>query len=135
MASTAQHAPQQLAGRGARQRPDQLHLTRILVCGQPCPAVLHERRLGHRAAVPQHHARFGRLAAIVVGDPDEYRGETAKAYVSVRPGETVSPEELVAFCKEQMAAYKYPRSVQIVGELPKTVTGKILRRELRDAAT
>lgn len=73
--------------------------------------------------------------AAVVGVPDEYRGETVKAYVSLQPDAAVEPAELVEFCKAQMAAYKYPRSVEIVGELPKTVTGKILRRELRDPAT
>ncbi|MEY4372399.1 MAG: hypothetical protein RL219_1168, partial [Actinomycetota bacterium] len=45
---------------------------------------------------------------------------------------TATPEEIIAFCKERMAAYKYPRQVEIVDELPKTTTGKILRRELRD---
>jgi len=68
----------------------------------------------------------------VVGVPDEKRGETVKAFVSVKPGASVTPEELIAHCKERMAAYKYPRSVELVDELPKTVTGKILRRELRD---
>ncbi|MCF3938232.1 class I adenylate-forming enzyme family protein [Gordonia tangerina] len=71
--------------------------------------------------------------AAVIGVPDEYRGETVKAYVSLQDGATVDTAELVEFCKEQMAAYKYPREVEIVCELPKTVTGKILRRELRDA--
>jgi len=66
-----------------------------------------------------------------VGVPDEYRGETVKAFVSLRSGEQVQPDELVAFCKERMAAYKYPRQVEILPELPKTVTGKLLRRELR----
>ena len=70
----------------------------------------------------------------VVGIPDEYRGETVKAFVSLRPGATATPEELTAHCKERMAAYKYPRLVELVDELPKTVTGKILRRELRDRA-
>jgi long-chain acyl-CoA synthetase len=69
--------------------------------------------------------------AAVIGIPDEYRGETVKAFVSLRPGEDVSEQELIAFCKERMAAYKYPRYVELVDELPKTVTGKILRRELR----
>ncbi len=69
--------------------------------------------------------------AAVIGIPDEYRGETVKAFVSLRPGEDVSEQELIAFCKERMAAYKYPRFVELVDELPKTVTGKILRRELR----
>src|SRR3954453_17636845 len=69
----------------------------------------------------------------VVGVPDEKRGETVKAYVSLKPGAEASPEELIAHCKERMAAYKYPRSVVLVDELPRTVTGKILRRELRSA--
>jgi len=69
--------------------------------------------------------------AAVVGVPDEYRGETVKAYVSLRPGATVTEQEMIEFCKQQMAAYKYPRSIQFVDDLPKTATGKILRRELR----
>ncbi|MGY1663654.1 AMP-binding protein [Geodermatophilus sp. SYSU D00705] len=68
----------------------------------------------------------------VVGVPDEKRGETVKAFVSLKAGADVTAEELIAHCKERMAAYKYPRQVEIVDELPKTVTGKILRRELRD---
>jgi long-chain acyl-CoA synthetase len=72
--------------------------------------------------------------AAVIGVPDEYRGETVKAFVSFRPGETATEAELIAFCKERMAAYKYPRSIELVEELPKTVTGKILRRELRQPA-
>jgi long-chain acyl-CoA synthetase len=70
----------------------------------------------------------------VVGVPDPYRGETVKAFVSLKAGASVQPEELIAFCKERMAAYKYPRQVEIVDEIPKTVTGKVLRRELRDQA-
>ncbi|GAA1315021.1 long-chain-fatty-acid--CoA ligase [Pseudonocardia xinjiangensis] len=69
--------------------------------------------------------------AAVVGVPDEYRGETVKAFVSLRPGRTVSAEELIAFARERMAAYKYPRQVEFLDEIPKTVTGKLLRRELR----
>jgi long-chain acyl-CoA synthetase len=69
--------------------------------------------------------------AAVVGVPDDYRGETVKAFVSLRPGAQAEPAELIQFCKERMAAYKYPRVVELVEELPKTVTGKILRRELR----
>jgi long-chain acyl-CoA synthetase len=70
--------------------------------------------------------------AAVVGVPDEYRGESVKAFVSLKPGTSATPEELIAFAKERMAAYKYPRTVELVDELPKTVTGKILRRELRE---
>jgi long-chain acyl-CoA synthetase len=67
----------------------------------------------------------------VVGVPDDKRGETVKAFVSTKAGTTVTAEELIAHCKERMAAYKYPRTVVLLDELPKTVTGKILRRELR----
>ncbi|MFE2375884.1 class I adenylate-forming enzyme family protein [Streptomyces sp. NPDC059398] len=72
--------------------------------------------------------------AAVVGIPDAYRGESVKAYVSLRPtgtGSAVTPAELAAYCKERLAAYKYPREVEILPELPKTTSGKILRRELR----
>ncbi|MFE4331126.1 AMP-binding protein [Streptomyces sp. NPDC056831] len=69
--------------------------------------------------------------AAVVGVPDAYRGETVRACVSLRPGATVEPEELAAYCKERLAAYKYPHEVEILAELPKTASGKILRRELR----
>ncbi len=72
--------------------------------------------------------------AAVVGVPDEYRGETVWAYVSLRPGAEAAPGELIAFCREQMAAYKYPRHVEVLPELPKTPTGKLLRRELREHA-
>jgi len=71
--------------------------------------------------------------AAVVGVPDQYRGETVKAYVSLKPGAVVTEEELIGFCKQQMAAYKYPRLIDFVEDLPKTTTGKILRRELRDS--
>ncbi|MFE2475454.1 AMP-binding protein [Streptomyces sp. NPDC059389] len=70
--------------------------------------------------------------AAVVGVPDPYRGESVKAYVSLRPGASAEPEELSAYCAERIAAYKYPREVEILPVLPKTTSGKILRRELRD---
>ncbi len=69
--------------------------------------------------------------AAVVGVPDAYRGETVKAYVSLRPGRSATAEELISFCRSQMAAYKYPRQIEFLDELPKTVSGKLLRRELR----
>jgi long-chain acyl-CoA synthetase len=68
----------------------------------------------------------------VIGVPDPERGETVKAFVSLKAGAAVTPEELIAYGRETMAAYKYPRTVEIIDELPKTTTGKILRRELRD---
>ncbi|GHF80371.1 class I adenylate-forming enzyme family protein [Streptomyces thermodiastaticus] len=69
--------------------------------------------------------------AAVVGVPDGYRGETVKAFISLRPGAEADPAELAAYCKERLAAYKYPRQVEILPDLPKTASGKILRRELR----
>jgi len=69
--------------------------------------------------------------AAVVGVPDPYRGETVKAFVSLRAGQSTDEATLIAFCKQRMAAYKYPRQVEILDELPKTDSGKILRRELR----
>jgi long-chain acyl-CoA synthetase len=70
--------------------------------------------------------------AAVIGVKDDYRGETVKAFVSLKPGTSANEEELIEFCKSKIAAYKYPRSVEIVDEVPKTVTGKFLRRALRD---
>ncbi|MEV7241093.1 AMP-binding protein [Streptomyces sp. NPDC093248] len=72
--------------------------------------------------------------AAVVGVPDGYRGETVKAYISLRPGADPDPDELAVYCKERLAAYKYPRQVEILPDLPKTASGKILRRELRTRA-
>lgn len=69
--------------------------------------------------------------ACVVGVPDEYRGETVKAFVTLKPGAEATSVELIEHCKPLLAAYKYPRLVEIVDELPKTATGKVLRRELR----
>ncbi|MCI9888516.1 AMP-binding protein [Micrococcales bacterium 31B] len=70
----------------------------------------------------------------VVGVPDPYRGENVKAYVSLHPGAEVSPDEIKAFARERMAAYKYPRVVEILDDLPKTTSGKIMRRMLQDLA-
>ncbi len=66
----------------------------------------------------------------VVGVPHESHGEEIKAYVIRKPGATVTEDELVAWCKEQMASYKYPRIVEFRDSLPMTATGKILKREL-----
>src|SRR3989441_2242472 len=74
--------------------------------------------------------------AAVVGVPDTYRGETVVAYVALKSGfeEKVTTSELIDFCKQRMANYKYPRHIEIMDDLPKTPTGKFLRRELRDKA-
>ncbi|GAA4544953.1 class I adenylate-forming enzyme family protein [Pseudonocardia xishanensis] len=70
--------------------------------------------------------------AAVVGVRDPYRGETVKAFVSLRPGTEVSEDELIEFCRRRMAAYKYPRVIEFMAEIPKTASGKVLRRLLRD---
>ena len=66
----------------------------------------------------------------VAGIPDPYRGETVKAWVVVKPGETLTEEEVKAWCQDRLAKYKIPTQVEFRSELPKTTVGKILRREL-----
>jgi long-chain acyl-CoA synthetase len=66
----------------------------------------------------------------VAGIPDPYRGETVKAWIVLKPGETATAEEIKSFCKESLAAYKVPTHYEFRSELPKTTVGKILRREL-----
>ena len=75
------------------------------------------------------HPGIGEVA--VIGKPDERLGEEVVAVVAPAPGVSLTPEEVIAFAKERMAAYKYPREVRIVDELPKGPTGKILKTELR----
>jgi len=67
----------------------------------------------------------------VIGVPDEKWGEAIKAVVSLIPGKSLPEEELIAFCRDNMASYKKPKSVDFVDELPKNNYGKILKRELR----
>lgn len=69
--------------------------------------------------------------AAVIGREDERLGEEVVAYVSLKPACTTTEDELIAYCKERLAAYKYPRAVSILSELPKGPTGKILKRELK----
>jgi len=69
--------------------------------------------------------------AAVIGRPDERLGQEIVAVVVVKPGADVTRDDLVAYCKERLAAYKYPREVRFVDELPKGPTGKILKKELR----
>ena len=70
--------------------------------------------------------------ACVVGVPDEYRGETGKAFVSLVPDTSATPEELIDSCRVRMAVHRYPCRVEIRDELPQNTSGKLLRRELRD---
>jgi long-chain acyl-CoA synthetase len=68
----------------------------------------------------------------VAGIPDQTKGEVVKAWVVLRPGQTVSEADLRAFSREKLAPYKVPAHVEFRTELPKTMVGKVLRRELRD---
>ena len=68
----------------------------------------------------------------VIGVPDEVKGERVKAFVVSRPGTTLSDEELKVFCRQRLAPYKVPSQIELVGELPKTQVGKVLRRALKE---
>ncbi|MFD5398635.1 hypothetical protein ACFWJW_31040 [Streptomyces sp. NPDC127097] len=69
--------------------------------------------------------------AAVIGRPDDRLGEEVIAVVSLKRGAAATAEDLTAHCKERLAAYKYPREIRIVAELPKGPTGKILKKALR----
>lgn len=68
--------------------------------------------------------------AVVVGLPDTYAGESIKAYVVLKEGETATAEEVIDFCKGELAKFKVPKAIEFRSELPKTIIGKILRRVL-----
>jgi long-chain acyl-CoA synthetase len=71
------------------------------------------------------------VAMVAVGSvPDETRGELARAYVVLRPGAAATEAAIIDYCRPLLAAYKLPRSVRFVADLPKTSTGKVMRREL-----
>ena len=72
------------------------------------------------------------LNGVAVGIPDEYRGETVKAYIVLKPGETATEEEIIDFCKGKLAAYKAPKLVEFRDSLPMSLVGKVLRKVLRE---
>jgi long-chain acyl-CoA synthetase len=73
--------------------------------------------------------------AAIVGVPHERRGETVKAFIVLKEGKTATAEDIIAFCRENMAAYRVPRIVEFRDDLPKSILGKVLRRELREQET
>lgn len=71
--------------------------------------------------------------AAVIGVPDAEYGEEVMAFVILEPGASLGADELIAWSRDTMAAYKYPRTVEFMDALPMTATGKVLKRELRAA--
>jgi acyl-CoA synthetase (AMP-forming)/AMP-acid ligase II len=69
---------------------------------------------------------------VIVGIPDDLRGEAPKAFIQLNEGESATPEEIRAFCKGRMAPYKIPLAVKFVEEVPRSAAGKALRRQLKD---
>jgi len=72
------------------------------------------------------------LEACTIGANDDYRGETVKAFVVVKKGETLTEEEVITYCRENLAPYKVPKIIAFIDELPKSAVGKVLRRKLKE---
>ncbi|MBA3826153.1 MAG: long-chain fatty acid--CoA ligase, partial [Ktedonobacterales bacterium] len=72
--------------------------------------------------------------AVVIGVPDEYRGETVRAYVVLKDGATATADDIIKFSRQELAAYKAPKQIVFRDTLPKTLVGKVLRRQLREEA-
>ncbi len=100
---------------------DQINVSGYKVWPREVEDVLYEHPAVHEAAV--------------VGRPDAYQGESVAAFVSLAPGHEVEPDELRTFVRERLAAFKCPREVVLLPELPKTETGKIRRAVLRETAS
>lgn len=98
---------------------DQINVSGYKVWPREVEDALHRHPAVHEAAV--------------VGELDDYQGERVVAHVTRRDGVEATPDELIAFVKEELAAYKVPKRVEFVDELPKTATGKIQRRTLRES--
>jgi len=69
---------------------------------------------------------------VAVGIPHDYRGETVKVFIVLKPGEEATEQEIIDYCKQKMTAYKVPKLVEFRDAVPKSAVGKILRKALRD---
>jgi long-chain acyl-CoA synthetase len=72
------------------------------------------------------------LETAVIGVPDQYRGEAVKAFITLRPGANATADEVIEFCRANLAKYKVPSLIEFMPSLPKSAVGKVLRRELRE---
>jgi long-chain acyl-CoA synthetase len=72
------------------------------------------------------------LEAAVIGVPDQYRGEAVKAFITLKPGADATADEVIEFCRANLAKYKIPSLIEFMPSLPKSAVGKVLRRELRE---
>jgi acyl-CoA synthetase (AMP-forming)/AMP-acid ligase II len=75
----------------------------------------------------------GVYEACVFGVPDKVWGESVKAVLVLKPGDTTTPADLIEHCRKHLADFKKPRSIELVAELPKNANGKLARKQLRDA--
>lgn len=71
------------------------------------------------------------MEVAIIGVPDDTWGEAVKAVVALNEGAEATPDELIAFCREHLAAFKCPKTIDVTGPLPRNPTGKILKKDLR----
>jgi len=84
----------------------------------------------HIKAAGTYRAYF--LEGAAIGMPHPIKGEEVKAFVVLKPGQTATADQLIAFCREQLAPFKVPKAIEFRDSLPKTLIGKVLRRQLAD---